>query len=94
MQTIPDFFEENVNSFSENIYMWEKEDVTYIGTTYAKTKELVEQFAAGLLKLGVKKGDRLALLSEGRNAWVISELGILYTGAINIPMSVRLAESD
>ncbi len=94
MQTIPDFFEENVNKFADNIYLWEKTAGAYQGTTYQQVKQLVEQFAAGLLSLGVAKGDRIALLSEGRNAWVVSELGILYIGAINIPLSVKLAEAE
>jgi long-chain acyl-CoA synthetase len=94
MQTIPDFFVENVKKFADNIYLWEKTGTSYEGTTYAQVKILVEQFAAGLLSLGVKKGDRIALLSEGRNAWVVSELGMLYIGAINIPLSVRLVEPD
>lgn len=94
MQTIPDFFEENVKKYPGNIYLWEKTASKYEGTTYAQVKELVEQFAAGLLSLGVKKGDRIALISEGRNAWVVCELGMLYIGAINIPLSVKLAEPD
>lgn len=39
------------------------------------------------MSMGIKKGDRLALLSEGRNDWVISELGILYAGAIDVPLA-------
>jgi len=94
MQTIPDFFEENVKKFPDNVYLWEKTGKEYVGTTYSQVKVLVEQFAAGLLSLGVAKGDRIALLSEGRNSWVVSELGMLYIGAINIPLSVKLAESE
>ena len=94
MQTIPDFFEENVAKYPDNVYLWEKTTANYEGTTYTRVKALVEQFAAGLLSLGVKKGDRIALISEGRNSWVISELGMLYIGAINIPLSVKLAEPD
>jgi long-chain acyl-CoA synthetase len=94
MQTIPDFFEESVKKFPDNIYLWEKTGTVYEGTTYRQVKDLVEQFAAGLLSLGVAKGDRIALLSEGRNAWVVSELGMLYIGAINIPLSVRLNETE
>jgi long-chain acyl-CoA synthetase len=94
MQTIPDFFEENVKKFPDNVYLWEKTGTAYKGTTYSQVKELVEQFAAGLLSLGVKHGDRVALLSEGRNAWVVSEVGMLYIGVINIPLSVKLNEPD
>ncbi|MFZ4547881.1 MAG: AMP-dependent synthetase/ligase, partial [Bacteroidales bacterium] len=77
-----------------NIYLWEKTGSAYEGTTYQQVHELVEQFAAGLLSLGVAKGDRIALLSEGRNAWVVSELGMLFIGAINIPLSVKLNEPN
>ena len=94
MQTIPGFFEENVLKFSDNTFLLEKTGAAYQGTTYQQVKELAEQFAAGLLSLGVSRGDRIALLSEGRNAWVVSELGMLYIGAINIPLSVKLNEPD
>lgn len=94
MQSIPEFFNENVQKFSANTFLLEKTEAAYKGTTYAGIKELVEQFAAGLLSLGVAKGDRIALLSEGRNAWVVSELGMLFIGVINIPLSIKLAEAD
>ena len=94
MQTIPDFFEENVAKYPDNVYLWEKTTANYEGTTYTQVKALVQQFAAGLLSLGVKKGDRIALISEGCNAWVVSELGMLYIGTIHIPLSVKLAEPD
>ena len=94
MQTIPEFFEESVRNFPGNIYLWEKTTDKFEGTTYAQTRDQVYRFAAGLLALGIQKGDRVALLSEGRNAWIISELGILYTGAINVPMSVKLTEPE
>jgi long-chain acyl-CoA synthetase len=94
MQTLPHFFEQSVERFSGNIYLWENTGEQYTGTTYQETRELVHRFAAGLLSLGIKKGDRICLMSEGRNAWVISELGILYTGAINVPLSIRLSEPE
>jgi long-chain acyl-CoA synthetase len=34
------------------------------------------------------------LLSEGRNAWIIGELGLLHTGAVNVPLSIKLEESN
>jgi long-chain acyl-CoA synthetase len=72
--------------------MWEKKGDSYKGTTYREMKTLVYQCAAGLIHLGINKGDRLALISEGRNDWVVSELGILFTGAINVPLSVKIDE--
>ena len=90
MKTIVELFETSVSKYPDNIYLWEKSDGEYRGTTYQETREKVLQFAAGLLALGIKKGDRIGLVSEGRNQWIISELGILYAGAINVPLSVKL----
>jgi len=90
MKSIIQFFEESVENFSSNVYLWEKPADKYEGTTYGETKKQVYEFAAGLMNLGVKQGDRLSLVSEGRNSWVIGELGIFYTGALNVPLSTKL----
>jgi len=94
MKSIIQFFEESVEKFRDNVYLWEKPADKYEGTTYGETKKQVYEFAAGLISLGIKKGDRLSLLSEGRNSWVIGELGILYTGAMNVPLSTRLTPEE
>jgi long-chain acyl-CoA synthetase len=94
MKSIIQFFEESVEKFSSNVYLWEKPHDKYEGTTYGETKKQVYEFAAGLMLLGIKKGDRLSLISEGRNGWVVGELGILYTGAMNVPLSQRLGPEE
>jgi len=94
MKSLIQFFEESVEKYSNNVYLWEKPNEKYEGTTYAETRKQVCEFAAGLIKLGIKRGDRLCLISEGRNSWVIGELGILYTGAINVPLSVKLNSDE
>ena len=91
-RTLPQLFEESVKKYSNNILMWEKTSNEYEGTTYAQMQKLVHQFAAGLQSLGLDKGDRSALISEGRNDWVIAELGVLFSGAINVPISVKVEE--
>lgn len=90
MRTIIELFETSVAKFADNIYLWEKQKGEFEGTTYRQTRDLVMRFGAGLKALGLQKGERVALLSEGRNAWIISELGILYAGGINVPLSVKL----
>ena len=72
--------------------MFENRGNGYVGTTYKEMQKLIHGFAAGLIKYGIKKGDRIALFSEGRNYWVVSELGVLFTGAINVPISVKVEE--
>jgi long-chain acyl-CoA synthetase len=93
-RTLPNLFEESVEKYSNNPLMWEKTSDKYEPLTYAEMKPLVYNFAAGLLKLGLLKGDRTALISEGRNDWVMSELAILYCGGVNVPISVKIDEPN
>lgn len=46
----------------------------------------VKNVALGLAALGVRPGDRIALLSENRPEWSIVDLAILSLGAINVPI--------
>lgn len=94
MKTIIELFESTVNSYPGNIYLWEKKQGEYKGLTYRETREQVLNLAAGLVALGMKKGDRSGLLSDGRNDWIISELGMLYAGGVNVPLSIRLQENE
>ncbi len=90
MTNIINFFENSVNQHRNNNFLWEKPNKEYIPLTYYETHAKVEELANGFLAIGLQKGDRVALLSEGRNYWIISELALLYIGCINVPLSTKL----
>ena len=92
--TIIEFVEKYVDRFSSNTFLWEKQDGRWIPTTFEQTRSEAYRIGAGLMALGVQKGEKVALLSEGRNLWVLGELGILYAGAVNVPLSIKLEESN
>jgi len=94
MKTIIQLFEENVAKYAENPLLWEKLGEQYESTSYKETQKLVTKFAAGLISLGIEKADRVALLSEGRNDWVISELSVLHAGAADVPLSIKLTSAE
>ncbi len=94
--TIIDFVEKYVAMYSKNPYLWEKNLDTNVweSTTYEETLKKAKRIAAGLMALGVQKGEKVSYLSEGRDLWVIGELGVLYAGAVNVPLSIKLNESE
>jgi long-chain acyl-CoA synthetase len=93
-RTIPDLFEESVQKFSNNVLVLEKTTDKYENISYSDIHSSVYNFAIGLMDLGLKKGERLALLAEGRSEWLISELSCLYLGVIDVPLSVKLNEPN
>ncbi len=94
--TIIDFVEKYVAKYSKNPYLWEKNLDTNVweSTTYEDTLKKAKRIAAGLMALGVQKGEKVSYLSEGRDMWVIGELGVLYAGAVNVPLSIKLGETN
>jgi len=92
-KTIIDLFNECVTLYAENSFLWER-DTVFRSTSYKETQILVHRLGGGLLNLGLKKGERIALLSEGCNSWIIGELSILHAGGVNVPLSIKLNESN
>ncbi len=92
--TIIDFVEHYTHKFANNTFLREKVDGAWVETSFEKTRTEAYRAAAGLMALGLEKGDKVALLSEGRNLWVIGELGILYAGGVNVPLSQKLEEAN
>ena len=93
-KTLVDLFENSVKLYPNNTFLLEKTDKVFEPTTYTQVKEKVYKLGAGLQAMGVKKGDSMALLSEGRNMWIIGELAMFYAGAMNVPLSIKLEESN
>jgi len=59
---------------------------TWANISAAEFVERVKNVALGLATLGIRPGDRIALLSENRPEWSIVDLAILSLGAINVPI--------
>lgn len=91
--TIIDFVEKYTAKYGDETFLREKVDGVWKETSFNTTREEAHILAAGLMSMGLEKGDKVALISEGRNYWIFSELGILYAGAVNVPLSFKL-ESD
>jgi long-chain acyl-CoA synthetase len=58
----------------------------WIDITVAQLRDTVRWFSMGLRALGVKAGDRVALLSENRPEWAFSDFAILCAAAVNVPV--------
>ncbi len=66
--------------------MYRKLNGKYEGISHDDLKADVDALAAYLKSIGVEKGDRVAILSENRPAWVVADMAILQLGAIDVPL--------
>ncbi|MBR6245863.1 MAG: AMP-binding protein [Bacteroidales bacterium] len=92
--TIIDFVEKYTRKYPDHVYLKQKPGSEWVETTFKQTREQAWRIGAGLMALGVEKGDKVALLSEGRTMWVIAELGAMYAGMTDVPLSVNLGDGQ
>ncbi|MBN1449151.1 MAG: long-chain fatty acid--CoA ligase [Bacteroidetes bacterium] len=86
--TIPEMFLNLTDRYmhDERPILLRKVEGTYAPIRYAELREMVALFFHGLARLGVTRGDRVAILSENRPEWVITDLATLYHGAMDVPI--------
>jgi len=54
--------------------------------TYADVARAIESISKGLLSLGIKPGDRVAILSENRPEWAFADFACLGARAVDVPI--------
>ncbi|NQY66218.1 MAG: AMP-binding protein, partial [Flavobacteriales bacterium] len=82
------------DKFPQEVSLAGKENGSW--RTYS-TQEFIDtsnKFGLGLLKLGIKPGDKVAMISNNRPEWNIIDIGILQIGAINVPIYPTITEAD
>lgn len=55
---------------------------------------MADNVSRGLIQKGIKKDDKVAIMSENRPEWNFCDFGIMQTGAAQVPMYPTLAEND
>jgi long-chain acyl-CoA synthetase len=83
-----------LNNFPQDVCIAGKDTGEWV--TYS-TQEYVDQanlISKGLLKMGIKPGDKVALISNNRPEWNIMDIGILQVGAIDVPVYPTISEDD
>lgn len=67
---------------------------TYLPVTWDRVREDVRSVAGYLLDQDIEKGDRIAILSENRYEWAVTDLAIQLVGAINVSLYTTLPASQ
>jgi len=93
-RTMLELMRATVADFGDRTYMMERRPEGYVGASHRQTAEEASQIAAFFLARGLVKGDRVSLLSEGRNSWIVAELGVLSAGGVCVPISTKITERE
>lgn len=63
-----------------------KRDGRYRDISWSEFEDRVKDLAFGLIALGLRPGEKVALLSENRPEWAFSDLAVLSSGCVDVPI--------
>ncbi|RYY27579.1 MAG: long-chain fatty acid--CoA ligase [Sphingomonadales bacterium] len=78
----------------EKPFLWQKTDGAWRPTSWAEAARQVASLAAAFTALGLKRGDRIMLVSENRPEFCITDLAIMAAGCITVPTYTTNTERD
>ncbi|HEY8848860.1 MAG TPA: long-chain fatty acid--CoA ligase [Thermoanaerobaculia bacterium] len=85
MKTLNDIYA-NTCRLERPVALRSKKDGHWVDVSVAEFRDTVRYFSNGLRVLGVKAGDRVAILSENRPEWAMADFAILAAAAVTVPI--------
>lgn len=85
-QSIPAVLKDNASKFKTKTAISYKKKGVFLSLTYEEFYERVLMLARGLRKSGMVRGDKVAIFSENRLGWAISDFGIQSAGGVTVPI--------
>ncbi|MBI2053827.1 MAG: long-chain fatty acid--CoA ligase [Candidatus Staskawiczbacteria bacterium] len=90
-KAIPEVFFETAKKFPKKSAFLYKKGGVYFPIAYKEAASQVKILGSALQKCGVNKGDKVAILSENRPEWAISDMAIMAAGGITVPLHTTLS---
>lgn len=86
VRTLNELFVHAVTEHGQNAMFRSKVDGRWVDVSSQEFERAVTELSQGLVSLGVGPGDRVALLSENRLEWAMTDLATLAAGAVLVPL--------
>ena len=90
MRTVLNMLSDAAKTYHNDPYVVQKEDSGWVAKTFHDVEDESNLFARALIARGFRKEDKIAIISEGRRNWIISEFGLLKAQCISVPLSIKL----
>lgn len=85
-QTVPKLLRKSAMEWPETVAQFSRrKDGEFEPVTYRELYQKALDFGAGLLSIGIKRGDLIGLISDNRKEWLQADMGIMAIGATDVP---------
>ena len=82
------------NKYPQDIAFADKVNGEWVTHSTQQIIDMANAFSRGLLAMGIKPGDKIAMISNNRSEWNIADIAILQIGAINVPVYPTISAED
>ncbi|MCK5520450.1 MAG: AMP-binding protein, partial [Candidatus Marinimicrobia bacterium] len=94
METLPKLFKDSLSKNASQNLFFDKKGDKWESLTYQEGRDKIELVAMGLRSLGYAKGDRMAIQSENRSEWTLSDYACAHFGYVSVAVYPTLLPSQ
>jgi len=94
IQSLPEALFRSAEQYAASPAQWYRQQDIYLPIAYAQLSTQIRHVASGLIRAGIKPGDRIALLMENRPEWAVIDYAILSVGAVTVPLYCSYRAND
>lgn len=94
VKTISDFYYFQLQHTPRTDAFTQKENGKWTPLSIQDFVAKSQHFSLGLMKLGINKGDRIAIISNNRTEWHLTDLAAQQIGVVNVPIYPNITEED
>jgi long-chain acyl-CoA synthetase len=84
--TLAQTFEQQVQRYGSRAFLRDRHDGSWRDHSWISISERAMRLRGGLLRMGLKPGDRVAILSDNSPEWVVVDLAVLGAGGVVVPL--------
>jgi len=94
VRNLPTMFFDQAERYADRPFLWAKRGKEWRSQSWSEVASRISELSRTLRALGIEPGDRVALVSENRPAWLIADVAIMAAGAITVPAYTTNSEDD
>ncbi len=92
--TIPELLEQSVRRWPQKVAFQVKAGGDFRTLSFAELHRRAVDFGAALIALGLRPGDRVAIMCENGLEWVVAYVGLVMAGGVGVPLYTELKGAE
>jgi len=93
-RTVFNMLSRAASKYADKPYLSTKGDRGWIRTSFSEAEKKARTLACAFVEIGLRKGDKVAILSEAKTDWIVTEFAALFAGGISVPLSIKLLPEE